>query len=115
MPKRSEPKWSITKLIRDYRNSLGLTQVEFAKKYGMKSIILVSLWESGKREAPFTVVNDVINWYIPTLLAHSQEQAREEGIGIGIDLCSKSLTLGILNKTGFEKMIKELSKLKGTK
>lgn len=68
-----QEKIEITKLIRKYRKSLGLTQVEFIKRYGFKSTILGSLWESGKREAPFMVVNDVVTWYVQQI-----QQARDE-------------------------------------
>jgi transcriptional regulator with XRE-family HTH domain len=52
-------------LIREARAKLGMTATEFGKEMGV-SVTAVSLWESGKREAPYRVLyrcQDIIKNY----------------------------------------------------
>ena len=47
--------------IRDYRVSLDMTVLQFARYYEI-SPQAVYMWESGRREAPYKVTQDVLNW-----------------------------------------------------
>jgi DNA-binding transcriptional regulator YiaG len=46
-------------LIKEYRLELNLSVVEFAAKYGV-SRASVYYWESGQREAPYRVTEDIL-------------------------------------------------------
>lgn len=49
-------KVNLPETIRQTRRLMGETQQEFANRFGV-SITAVSLWESGKREAPYQVIS----------------------------------------------------------
>jgi transcriptional regulator with XRE-family HTH domain len=47
--------------IRNFRNSLGLSQERFGKRYN-RTYQTVSAWELGNNQAPLEVFIDVFNW-----------------------------------------------------
>lgn len=58
-------------MIRKERKRLKLTQQQFAEMFGAESATAVSLWESGKREAPYCVI-----WYLYKQLHDRHEKSK---------------------------------------
>jgi len=48
-------------LIRNYRHDRGLSAMEFSQYFGV-SRQTVYFWESGHREAPYRVTQEVLDW-----------------------------------------------------
>lgn len=66
---REAPTDKLGGMLKAYRLSLRLKQIEFARKYGYESATAVSLWESGYRSMPNDVVLDLITAHDKKLLA----------------------------------------------
>lgn len=47
-------------LIKKHRKSLGMSQTEYAMFMGMGRFSTISAWETGRREAPYRVVFQVL-------------------------------------------------------
>lgn len=56
----------IGELVKQYRLSQHMSQIEFAKRYGYETPTAVSLWERTIRSVPNDVVEDVIKWLLAT-------------------------------------------------
>jgi DNA-binding XRE family transcriptional regulator len=52
-------------LLKQYRESLGITQMDFARHYGYATPTpVVSLWESGYRQIPNVIIADMISYLL---------------------------------------------------